>query len=115
MRNDLQQRLFDFAVAVLNLLKELSNSTELNVIIYQLSKSATSSGVNYEESQAGSSKADFRNKVRTALREMRESNYWLRILDAIKIEQIRKEKLENLIQESTELKKIPGSIVAKAR
>ncbi len=46
---------------------------------------------------------------------MRESNYWLKILDAIKVEQIQKEKLENLIQESTELKKIPGSIVSKAR
>jgi len=62
-----------------------------------------------------SSKADFRNRVRIALRKMRESNYWLRILNAIKIEQIKKEKLENLIQEPTELKKILGSIVTKAR
>ncbi|WP_050951018.1 four helix bundle protein [Ignavibacterium album] len=32
------------------------------------------------EAQAGSSKPDFNNKVRIALREMRESNYWLRII-----------------------------------
>ena len=34
------------------------------------------------ESQAGSSKPDFTNKVRIALREMRESNYWLRIISS---------------------------------
>lgn len=58
-------------------------SSELNVIKYQLTKSATSIGANYEEAQAGSSKLDFTNKVRISLREMRESNYWLRILKGI--------------------------------
>ena len=33
-----------------------------------------------KNSQAGSSKSDFANKVRISLREMRESNYWLRII-----------------------------------
>ena len=37
------------------------------VVKYQLAKSATSSGANFEESQAGSSKADFNNKVRISL------------------------------------------------
>ena len=115
MRNDLQQRLFDFAVDVLYLLKELPNSPELNVIRYQLAKCSTSSGANYEESQAGSSKADFTNKVRISLREMRESNYWLRILDALKVQQISEDKLKYLIQGSLELKKILGSIVTKTR
>ncbi|WP_378103310.1 hypothetical protein [Chryseobacterium sp. sg2396] len=32
-------------------------------------------GANYEESQAGSSKANFKNKVKIALRESRESNF----------------------------------------
>ena len=47
-RNDLCERLFEFAVS--------------------------------KEAQSGSSKADFTNKVRVSLREMRESNYWLRII-----------------------------------
>ena len=115
MKNDLQKRLFDFAVDVLNFLKELPNSPELNVIRYQLAKSSTSAGANYEESQAGSSKPDFRNKVRISLREMRESNYWLRILNAIKNNKIKTNKLNYLIQESLELKKILGAIVSKTR
>lgn len=115
MRNDLQNRLFDFTVKVLKLIRDLPKQSELNVIKYQLAKSSTSSGANYEESQAGSSKADFRNKVRISLREMRESNYWLRILEALEVEQISEEKLNLLLQESLELKKILGSIVTKTR
>lgn len=111
--NDLQTRLFNFAVRVIKYIRTLPNSSEYNVIKYQLTKSATSSGANYEESQAGSSKADFSNKVRIALREMRESNYWLRILKGIENEM--EAELIYLIQESKELKLILGSIVQKSR
>ena len=91
----------------------MSTSPEYSIIKYQLTKSATSSGANYEEAQAGSSKADFINKVRISLREMRESNYWLRILKGIELEP--NQELDFLIQESKELKLILGSIVQKAR
>jgi four helix bundle protein len=111
--NDLQTRLFNFAVRVIKYIRTLPNSSEYNVIKYQLTKSATSSGANYEESQAGSSKADFTNKVRISLREMRESNYWLRILKGIEDE--NNPELIFLIQESKELKLILGSIVQKSR
>ncbi len=51
---------------VLKFLQKLPGTPEYKTIRYQLAKSATSSGANYEESQAGSSKADFTNKVRIA-------------------------------------------------
>jgi len=79
-RNDLCERLFDFAIRVIEFLKTLPYTPENKAIRTQLSKSACSSGANYEESQGGSSKADFKNKVRLSLREMRESNFWLRII-----------------------------------
>ncbi len=110
---DLGKRLFEFAVKTLKYLRTLPDSYEYRVIKYQLAKSCTSSGANYEEAQAGSSRADFSNKTRIALREMRESNYWLRIIDRI-IEKENKE-LKELISESNELKKILGSIVQKTR
>lgn len=111
--NDLKERLFRFAVRSIKYTRLLSTSPEYNVIKYQLTKSATSSGANYEEAQAGSSKADFTNKIRIALREMRESNYWLRILKGIQFE--KDQELDNLIQESKELKLILGAIVQKSR
>ena len=43
-------------------------------------KSATSVGANYEEAQGAASMADFACKLRIALKELRESNYWLRLI-----------------------------------
>ena len=57
--NDLLYRTFIFGVNCLKFLKTLPSSYELNVIKVQLSKSSTSIGANYEESQAGSSKLIF--------------------------------------------------------
>ncbi|HMN50397.1 MAG TPA: four helix bundle protein [Ignavibacteriaceae bacterium] len=113
MNKDLNERLFEFAVAVLKFLPNLPKTAEFNVIKYQLAKSSTSSGANYEEAQAGSSKADFNNKVRISLREMRESNYWLRVISAILTDIKSIEQINFLITESDELKKILGSIVTK--
>ena len=111
--NELNERLFNFSVRTINFLKQLPNTPEFKIIRYQLAKSSTSSGANYEEAQAGSSRADFSNKVRISLREMRGSNYWLRILKVT----LPEEKIDNelvwLVQESSELKKILGSIVSK--
>ena len=80
--NELTQRIFNFTVKTIKFLKTLPDSPEVKVIRYQLIKSSTSVGANYEEAQAGSSKPDFNNKVRILLREMRESNYWLRVINA---------------------------------
>ena len=112
MKKDLTERLFKFAVNVLKLIQTLPNTVECNVVKYQLAKAATSSGANYEESQAGASRADFNNKVDIALKEMRESNYWLRILDALNLgeEKLRKE----LVEESRQLKNILGTIASKS-
>ncbi len=114
--NDLNKRLFMFAVHTIRFLSKLKYSPETKVIRLQLTKSSTSSGANYEESQAGSSKADFINKVLIALREMRESNYWLRLLNEVISLDIKKsEELNLLISESKELKKILGTIVTRSR
>ena len=113
-KNDLCVRLFEFAVKVIEFLKTLPYSPENKIIRTQLSKSACSSGANYEESQGGSSKADFSNKVRISLREMRESIYWLRIIERT-VSGINEVELAYLIRESAELKSILGSIVQRSR
>ena len=113
-KNDLCERLFEFAVQAIDFLKTLPYSPENKTIRTQLSKSACSSGANYEEAQSGSSKADFTNKVRIALREMRESNYWLRIIKRT-VSELNTSELDYLIKESKELKNILGSIVQKSR
>ncbi|MDA3952024.1 MAG: four helix bundle protein [Bacteroidales bacterium] len=98
--NELTQRLFKFAVRTIKFLKTLSDSPEVKIYRYQLTKSSSSSGANYEEAQAGSSRADFTNKVRISLREMRESNYWLRLIKATIEKAYDNNELECLINES---------------
>jgi four helix bundle protein len=113
-KNDLCERLFEFAVRVIEFLKTLPYSPENKTIRTQLSKSACSSGANYEESQGGSSKADFSNKVRISLHEMRGSNYWPRIIKRT-VREVNGDEIDYLIKESSELKKILGSIAQKSR
>jgi len=115
MKNDLLKRTFDFAIRVIKFLRTLTDNPETKIIRYQLIKCSTSTGANYEEAQAGSSKADFTNKVRISLREMRESNYWLRVIAALEFQNADQKELEWLINESKELKLILGSIVQKSR
>jgi four helix bundle protein len=108
---DLLKRTFNFGITCLKYLRTLETNSENNLIRYQLGKSCTSIGANYEEAQAGSSKADFVNKVKIALREARETNYWLRILK--ELNDNKDNSLDLLIKESQELKNILGTIVVK--
>jgi four helix bundle protein len=82
-----------------------------------LIKSSGSVGANYEEAQSGSSSADFIFKVEISLREMKESNYWLRLINEItcSLPETEKKELDYLIDESEQLSKILGSIVVKVK
>lgn len=99
-KDDLNERLFNFVVIILRFLLNLPKTPEFNVIGYQLAKSSTPSGANYEEAQAGSFKTDFNNKVRISLREMHESNYWLRVLQSISEEDWGTKELKFILDES---------------
>ena len=114
-QNDLSKRLFTFAVRCIKFLRTLSGASEYKIIKYQLIKSSTSSGANYEESQGAISKADFHNKIKISLKEMLESNYWLRILKEILDIEVNVKALNWLINESTELNKILGTIANKTK
>ncbi|MCK4530083.1 MAG: four helix bundle protein [Candidatus Marinimicrobia bacterium] len=113
--NDLSKRLFKFSVRVMKLTKQFPNIPEFNVIRYQLVKSASSSGANYEEAQAATSRADFHHKTKISLREIREANYWLRQLEEIVSDELGQNEIKLLIRESSELKNILGSIALKTK
>jgi four helix bundle protein len=109
----LDNRIFNFVVRVIKYLKKFPNSTINNVIIFQLTKAASSIGANYDEAQGASSKNDFIAKVAIAHREAKESHYWLRLIKGSELH--NDQELDFLIQESFEIRNILGSIVGKAR
>jgi len=77
----------------------------------QLIASSTSTGAHLEEASAGGTRAHFLSLARGALREMRESNYWLRIIAATELSGF--ERVPALIQESSELTAILATIVRR--
>lgn len=107
MDRGLADRLFNFSINVILQSKKFPKSKEYDIIKSQLIRSATSCGANYEEAQAAVSKPDFFNKINIALKEIRESNYWIRILFKISKPS---EELKKLLNESEELKLILGAI-----
>ena len=109
-KNDLQERLFNFSVNVIKSVKILPRGKEYDVISRQILKSSSSSGANYDEAQAAVSRADFSNKASIALKEMRESNYWIKLIIATTE---KNQEWIKLKQESLELMNILGSICSK--
>ena len=80
MRNEISERLVDFASEVIRLVEKIPAKTTVKKLSDQLLRSATSVGANYEEAQGEKSKADFVHKFQIALKEIREAHYWLRVV-----------------------------------
>lgn len=80
MRNDkLSIQSMDFAVSIINLVKELKLKKE-NIISNQIGRSGTSIGANIRKAQYAHGKADFVSKLQIALKEANETGYWLELL-----------------------------------
>ena len=69
----------DFAVSIINLVKELKLKKE-NIISNQIGRSGTSIGANIREAQYAHGKADFIAKLQIALKEANETGYGLELL-----------------------------------
>ncbi len=94
---DLEDRLIDFAVRVLNVAESLPSTKAGNHIAGQLIRSGTSPAPNYGEAQSAESRRDFIHKMKICLKELRETLIWLQIIqrkplcDASRLEDILKE------------------------
>ena len=77
---DLEDRLIDFAVMVIDIVEALPATRAGNHIAGQLVRSGTSPAPNYGEAQSAESKKDFIHKIKIALKELRETQVWLRII-----------------------------------
>ena len=76
---DLEDRLIDYAVRVIRVGQSLPRTPEGSHIRNQMARSATSPAPNYAEAQSAESKADFINKLKIVLKELRETKVWLRM------------------------------------
>jgi four helix bundle protein len=112
-KKGIKERSFEFAVSVIKFIQRLPRNHAGYKIGGQLLDAATSIGANIEEATGGFSKKDFTYKMGVALKEARESNYWLRL---IKVSELaRGDELDFLLKESEELRKILTSIVKTSK
>lgn len=111
---DIRERTLEFAVRIIKLCQHLDAKPGVpRTLSNQLLKAGTSVGANVEEAQGGQSKADFISKNAIALKEARESHFWLRLLVAANI--LPEKDVSELRDEADQIKRILGSIVVTAR
>jgi len=77
---DLEERLLDYAAAIVRLVEQLPNTRAGNHVAGQLLRAGTSPLPNHGEAQAAESVKDFIHKFRICLKELRESHRWLRLI-----------------------------------
>ncbi len=75
----LRELSMDFSVDIIELVKHLKSMKE-SIIANQVGRSGTSIGANIHEAQYAQGKKDFTSKLEIALKEARESGYWVELL-----------------------------------
>lgn len=108
--NALLIKTFNFALNIIDYTSELQDQKKF-VIANQLLKSGTSIGANSKESQNAESKADFIHKLKIAIKEADETEYWLFLCDAHKGYPGCKE----LLNELSEILKILNKIISTSK
>jgi len=82
---DLEERLIEFAVVIIEISESLNNTRAGNYISGQLVRSGTSPALHYGEAQSAESRNDFIHKLKILLKELRESLVALKIIRRVSL------------------------------
>lgn len=103
----IRQKSFQFALESITLYREMIARQEF-VLSKQLLRSSTSIGANVEEAISAASRRGFLAKMTIALKEARETCYWLRLLDESQLVQL---DVKSNLSKANELVRILAAIV----
>jgi len=78
--NVILEKTFEFSLKVIEIYKFLTEEKREFIMSKQLLRSATSIGANSEEADSAQSHRDFIAKMSIALKEAKETRYWIRLL-----------------------------------
>ena len=78
---DLEDRLVEFAVRIISVVEALPETRAGKHVAGQLVRSGTPPAPNYGEAQSAESRKDFIHKLKVALKELRETMIWLKIIE----------------------------------
>src|SRR5262245_54137611 len=111
--SSLADRLLEFSARVGKVVDALPKKRLANHIASQLVRCGTAPGSHYEEGCGAESRADFVHKLRLSLKELRESQYWLRLIGRAAL--LPQTRLAKLLDECEQLSKIIGKSIVTAR
>src|ERR1700736_1447154 len=101
---DLEDRLLEFSARVIRLVDALPNTRAANHIAGQLLRSGTSPYGNHGEFEAAESRKDFIHKLKSCLKELKETRRWLRL--TARSAMLPQKKMSAILGEAEELIRI---------
>ena len=110
---ELQERLILFAARVIKVCAALPRSATGRHIGRQLLRAGTAPAPHHSEARSAESTADFIHKLKMAVKELNETEVWLRILVASKL--IRESQVSDLLDECKQLQRIISASIRTAR
>jgi four helix bundle protein len=111
--SELCERLLEFSARVGKVVDALPDTRLGRHVAGQLVRCGTSAAPNYEEGCAAESKKDFVHKLNVALKELRESRSWLKLI--IKANLLPTERLQDLLEECNQLCNIVAKSIVTAK
>lgn len=108
---DIEERTLAYGVRAVRLFRALQDGGDRAgwIIGKQYLRSATSIGANVAEARSGESRKDFVHKLQVALKEARESLYWLRLLTEAEVVDVG--RLGDLMDETDQIIRVLVAIV----
>jgi four helix bundle protein len=98
---DLEDRLLEYSVQIIKVVEQLPKNRTGNHVAGQLLRAGTSAYPNHGEAQAAESPKDFIHKLRISLKELRETQRWLKLI--LRVPLINNtESLHKVLQETDE-------------
>jgi len=110
---DLEARTFKFAQDVVTSVETCPRTVVTSEQIRQVVRSSGSVGANYIEAHEALSRKDFALRIKICRKEVKETNYWLRLMKTNGPESERRRL--DAIRESEELLKIFSAAVQKLK
>ncbi len=102
---DLEERLMEFSARIIKVVDCLASTRTGCHIADQLIRSGTSAYPNHGEAQAAESNRDFIHKMRICLKELRETQRWLKLVRHIELIK-QPQRLDEILDETEQLIKI---------
>ena len=111
--DDIQDRLIKFAARIIKVCNALPRTPAGRHVAGQLLRSGTSPAPHHAEARSAESPSDFVHKLKIAVKELNESEVWLRIIIAADMQSAS--RLEDLLDECNQLQRILSTSIRTAR